>query len=132
MDMARREWIKGGGLALVGAGFLSRVEAVAAMQATPSRSLTRALGEEAKAGHSEALLLKPKAGEEGPPEPATFDRLSLDWNKATVARFRAKLAEHDIQAFLVRDPLNISYLTGYWHISTERPQAAFMNNDRAS
>src|SRR5262245_38856811 len=131
MRMDRRRWMKAGSLTLLGSGFLSRVDRVAAMQApAPSRrSLTRALAEEARAGRSESLLLKPVAGEEGPPAPATSDRLGLDWNKATVARFKAKLAERDIQAFLVRDPLNIIYLTGYWHTTTERPQAAFMNKD---
>ncbi len=75
--------------------------------------------------------MAPKAGEEGPPAPATYDRLSLDWNKATVKRFKDTLASRDIQAFVVRDPLNIMYLTGYWHTTTERPQAAFMNKDDA-
>ena len=31
----------------------------------------------------------------------------------------------------MRDPLNIIYLTGYWHTTTERPQAVFMNADDA-
>jgi Xaa-Pro dipeptidase len=129
MDDGRRRLIKGGGLALLGSGFLARVDKVAAMQGGTSRGLTDTLKAEAKTIRSESLLLKPKPGEEGPPEPAKFDRLSLEWNKATVARFKARLAEEDIQAFLVRDPLNIIYLTGYWHTTTERPQAAFMNKD---
>jgi len=69
----------------------------------------------------------PRAGEEGPPDPAKVDRLPLDWNKQTVARFKAKLAEKDIHAFVLRDQRNIIYLTGYWHTKTERPQAVFMN-----
>src|SRR5258708_4506334 len=132
MDRDRRRWIKGGGLALLGSGFLSRVDRVAAMQTGGASSLTRTLGDQAKAGKSEALLLKPRPGEEGPPAPAKADRLGLDWNKATVARLKAKLADRDIQAFLIRDHLNIIYLTGYWHIETERPQAAFMNKDDAA
>jgi len=132
MDSDRRRWIKGGGLALLGSGFLSRVDHVAAMQTGGASSLTRMLGDQAKAGKSEALLLKPRPGEEGPPAPAKADRLALDWNKATVARLKAKLADRDIQAFLIRDHLNIIYLTGYWHIETERPQAAFMNKDDAA
>lgn len=62
---------------------------------------------------------------------ATHDRLSLEWNKATVKRFEDRLAERDIHAFLARDPLNVTYLTGYWHTTTERPQAVFMNRDDA-
>src|SRR5439155_1426942 len=80
---------------------------------------------------SEKLFVAPRPGEEGPPAPATYDRLPLDWNKSTVKRFKDTLAARDIQAFLVRDPLNIMYLTGYWHTTTERPQAAFMNKDDA-
>jgi len=129
MELNRRRWIKGGGLALLGSGLLSRVDRVAAMQTARASSLTRTLGESFKGGKSESLLLRPQPGEEGPPAPATFDRLSLDWNKATVGRLKTKLADEDIQAFLVRDPLNIIYLTGYWHTTTERPQAAFMNKD---
>jgi Xaa-Pro aminopeptidase len=132
MELNRRRWIKGGGLALLGSGLLSRVDRVAAMQTARASSLTRTLGESFKGGKSESLLLKPQPGEEGPPPPAKFDRLSLEWNQATVGRLKAKLADQDIQAFLVRDPLNIIYLTGYWHITTERPQAAFMNKDDAA
>jgi Xaa-Pro dipeptidase len=132
MDWNRRRWIKGSGLALLGSGFLSRVDRVAAMQPAGSSSITKVLGDGFKTGKSEALLLKPRAGEEGPPAPAKYDRLSLDWNKATVGRLKAYLADRDAQAFLVRDPLNIIYLTGYWHTTTERPQAAFMNKDDAA
>jgi len=85
MNVDRRRWLKGGGLALVGSGLLARVDRVAAMQAGGS-SLTRTLGDRAKGGRSESLLLKAKPGEEGPPAPATFDRLSLDWNKAEPRR----------------------------------------------
>jgi Xaa-Pro aminopeptidase len=129
MDPTRRAWMGKGGLALLGGGFLSRFDRVAAAQGPPP-SLTRVLDAQAT-GASEKLLLRPRAGEEGPPEPATYDRLPLAWNKATVARFKQALAERDIRAFLVRDPLNIVYLTGYWHSTTERPQAVFMNHDDA-
>ncbi len=133
MAQDRRGWLKGSGLALLGTGFLSRVDRVAALQAARSGTLLDAVKKNA-GGPSEALLLKPTPGEEGPPvpAPAKTDRLSLDWNKATVKRFREKLAEQDVHAFLVRDPLNITYLTGYWHTTTERPQAAFMNDDDAA
>ena len=125
MSTDRRGWLKGS-LTALGAGFLSRVDKVAAAQAAPS--LTRTLKDQAR-GESEKMLLGPRAGEEGPPEPAKYDRLPLEWNKATVKRFKDALAERDIQAFLVRDPLNVTYLTGYWHTTTERPQAVFMNRD---
>jgi Xaa-Pro aminopeptidase len=128
MNESRRRWLKGSGLALLGSGFLSRVDRVAATQAS---SLRAQLAAEAKAGTSAKQLLGPQPGEEGPPEPAKADRLTLDWNRAVVKRFREELKKQDLQAFLVRDPLNIIYLTGYWHTETERPQAAFMNDDDA-
>jgi Xaa-Pro aminopeptidase len=121
--------MKGGGLALLGAGFASRFDRVAAAQSAPP-SLASVLKGQAK-GTSEKLLLKPQPGEEGPPEPASYDRLPLSWNKATVKRFRDRLAELEVPAFLVREPLNIIYLTGYWHTTTERPQACFMGKDDA-
>ena len=126
MKMNRRSWVKGAGLA--SAGLLSRIDKVAAAQKAPVlRDVLRAQA----TGASEKLFVKPTAGEEGPPAPATADRLTLDWNKATVKRFKDTLAARDIQAFVVRDPLNIMYLTGYWHTTTERPQATFMNKDDA-
>ena len=127
MTTRRRDWLKGGGLAL-GAGFLSRVDEVAALQKPPTLAATV---KAQSGGGSAKLLLGAQAGEEGPPEPAAYDRLPLEWNKATVKRFKDKLAERDLRAFLVRDPLNITYLTGYWHSTTERPQATFMNADDA-
>ena len=82
-------------------------------------------------GTSEALLVKPTLGEEGPAAPATADRLTLEWNKQTVQRFKSKLAGLGVNAFLVRNPLNTTYLIGYWHTTTERPEATFMNHDDA-
>ena len=121
MKSSRRDLIKGAGLAVLGGGFLARLDRVAAMQ--KPASLTHTLKSQTS-GASEALFLGPTPGEEGPPAPADFDRLPLEWNKRTVARLKKRLAEREIQAFLVRQPLNIIYLTGYWHTTTERPQAA--------
>jgi len=127
MDSHRRQLLKGGGLALLGSGFLARLDRVAAAQSRIP-SLADTLGTQA-GGPSAELLLGPQPGEEGPPEPADYDRLPLEWNKRTVSRFKEKLAERDVEAFMVRDPLNIIYLTGYWHTTTERPQATFMNRE---
>ena len=128
MKTNRRRFALASGLGLLGAGFWARFEKVAA--ATKAPSLYELLREQAT-GTSESLLLKPSPGEEGPPEPATEDRLTLDWNKRTIQRFKEKLAAQGIEAFLVRDPLNTTYLTGYWHTTTERPEAMFMNKDDA-
>jgi Xaa-Pro aminopeptidase len=129
MDTHRRRILKGGGLALLGGGFLGRLDRVAASQSTIP-SLTDTLRTQT-GGPSADLMLGPQPGEEGPPEPADYDRLPLEWNKRTVSRFKEKLAARDVEAFMVRDPLNIIYLTGYWHTTTERPQATFMNREDA-
>jgi Xaa-Pro aminopeptidase len=127
MAITRRRLLEGSGLALLGSGFLARVDRVAAMQGTPP-TLTDSLKRQAT-GRSEALLLEPDPGAEGPPEPADYDRLPLEWNRATVRRFKERLAERSVGAFLVRQPNNIIYLTGYWHSTTERPQATYMNRE---
>ncbi len=131
MKRSRREILKGGSVAIVGGEFLSRVDRVAAMQSRESGpSLTQNLKTQSS-GTSEKLLLGPKPGEEGPPQPATIDRLPLEWNKQAVRRLKDTLAQRGIEAFLLRDPLNVIYLTGYWHTTTERPQATFMNKNDA-
>ncbi len=126
--LRRRQLLKASSLGALGSAFLARVDKVAAAQPPSLRSL---LAEQAKAGTSIKLLLGPAPGEEGPPEPAKADRLAVEWNKAAVGRFKELLQKQDIQAFLLRDQLNIMYLTGYWHTHTERPQAVFMNKDDA-
>ncbi len=128
MDTTRREWLTGGSMALLGGGFLSRVDRVAGMQPATSGSMIGSMKGQA-GGASASLMLTPDARAEGPPAPADFDRLPLEWNKRTVKEFKKRLADRGIKAFLMREPLNIIYLTGYWHTTTERPQAVFMNAD---
>ncbi len=123
--------LRGGGLALLGAGFLGRADRVAAQQRAAAPPTLKSVLAAQATGASERLRLGKHRGEEGPPEPATADRLPLEWNQRTVARFKERLAERDIHSFLVRDPLNTVYLTGYWHTTTERPEATFMNRDDA-
>ena len=86
MDYPRRQVLKGGTLALLGSGFLSRFDKVASAQGSTA-TLTGTLKAQA-GGPSEKLLLGPQPNEEGPPEPAVTDRLPLEWNKKTVARFK--------------------------------------------
>ena len=129
MNTIRRSLLKLGGTSVLGSAFLSRLDRVAAMQKAPT---LRTVLKGQATGASDKLLLKPTAGEEGPPEPATYDRLPLEWNKRTVQRFKNTLAQRGIEAFLVRNPLNTIYLTGYWHTTTERPEATFMNKDDAA
>ena len=88
MKRSRRNILKRGSLAFAATGFLSRVDKVAGMQSiTSSGGFTQTLKAQSS-GASEKLLVQPKPGEEGPPQPATMDRLPLEWNKQTVARFK--------------------------------------------
>jgi Xaa-Pro aminopeptidase len=68
-------------------------------------------------GDSESLLIK----NPDHPEPASYDRLPLSWYKATVKRLKEKVAEENIAAVLLQNPLNIVYFTGLFYSSTERP-----------
>jgi len=125
--MDRRRMMQRTGLAVLGTGFLGRVDRVAGQQ--PAAPSLTELVRRQSTGRSAGLFVKGRPDDEGPPEPASYDRLPLDWNRRTVERLKALLAARDIEAFLVRDPLNIIYLSGYWHTTTERPQALFMNRD---
>ena len=58
MTQSRRRFLAGGGMSVVGAGLLARVDKVAAMQSAPT-SLRQVLSEQGRRGKSEALLLKP-------------------------------------------------------------------------
>jgi len=133
MNRNRRNVLKSGSLALLGGGLFKRMDRVDGLQSSPSKgqSLTDIVKSRAT-GASEKLLVQPVPGEEGPPQPATADRLPLDWNKQTLARFREELAKKQISSFILRDQLNIIYITGYWHTHTERPQCVYMNKDDAA
>jgi Xaa-Pro dipeptidase len=131
MNRNRRDVLKGGSLALLGGGLFHRMDKIDGMQTQGAGGSLAEIVKSRSSGTSEKLLLGPMPGEEGPPEPAKVDRLPLDWNKQTVARFKAQLAQKDIHAFVARDQLNIIYLTGYWHTHTERPQVVYMNADDA-
>jgi Xaa-Pro dipeptidase len=127
MNRNRRDILKGGSLALLGGGLIRRMDKIDGMQTQGAGGSLAEMVKSRSSGQSERMLLAPTPGEEGPPEPAKVDRLPLDWNKQTIARFKEQLALKDIHAFVARDQLNIIYLTGYWHTHTERPQVVCMN-----
>ena len=78
MIPTRRQLLGGSALTLFGSGFGSRLDKVVAMQKGAAASLADTLKHQSN-GPSQSLLLKPLAGAEGPPAPADFDRLPLDW-----------------------------------------------------
>src|SRR5271155_4734239 len=129
MNRNRRDILKSGSLALLGGGLFRRMDKIDGLQTQGAGGSLAEIVKSRSSGASEKLLLGPTPGEEGPPQPATVDRLPLEWNKQQVRRFKETLAQRGIEAFVLRDRWNIIYLTGYWHPATERPQAVFMNKD---
>jgi Xaa-Pro aminopeptidase len=53
-------------------------------------------------------------------------RLPVDWYRATVKRFQARLKERDLGGAIVGDVLNRNYLTGIFLTETERPNYLFV------
>jgi Xaa-Pro dipeptidase len=114
---------------MFGAGFLKRVDQVAGMQPGTATPTLQAMLNQQGMGPSQKMLLTPPTGIDAPPVPATYDRLPLSWYKAKVKTLKDKLTERGIDAFMLRNVENVSYLIGYYHRETERPQATFMNKD---
>lgn len=77
---------------------------------------------DARARNSTSLLVN----DPDHPAPATYDRLPLDWYKRTVTRLQAKLAERGLDGIFMRDRWNITYFTGLFHTTTERPFGCFI------
>src|SRR5271170_2200366 len=103
MHPDRRQILKSASAALMGGGLLSRMDKVAGMQFAPAGASLAQIVNQRATGASEKLLLGPTPGEEGPPQPATVDRLPLEWNKQQVRRFKEILAQRGIEAFVLRD-----------------------------
>jgi Xaa-Pro dipeptidase len=54
------------------------------------------------------------------------DRLPIEWYRGTIARFQQALGAAGLDGMLVRDAQNIVYLSGYFHTTTERPEALWI------
>lgn len=54
------------------------------------------------------------------------DRLPIAWYRACVARLQTKLGEMGLDGVLLRDQWNIVYVSGYFHSTTERPEALWV------
>ncbi len=109
---SRRNFLVRTGAATLGAGLLP----------ASARAEVSPVAHRAVSGNSAALLVK----NPGHPEAATFDRLPLEWYKATVKRLQAKLAERGVDGIFINDRWNLIYFTGLFHSTTERPFACFI------
>jgi Xaa-Pro aminopeptidase len=54
------------------------------------------------------------------------DRLEPDWYRKKVAEVQEEMAKRKLDALVLLDAHNVIYTTGYFHLSTERPLAAFI------
>ena len=54
------------------------------------------------------------------------DRLPLAWYRACVGRIQQKLGELGYDGVLLKDRWNIIYASGYFHTTTERPEALWI------
>ncbi|HMD33077.1 MAG TPA: M24 family metallopeptidase [Candidatus Acidoferrales bacterium] len=76
----------------------------------------------AAAGQKSSALFLPDKG----PQPATFDRLPLEWHQQRAQKLRDKLAENGYEGILLTNRWNIIYFTGLWHTTTERMVNVFL------
>ncbi|HEY6928113.1 MAG TPA: M24 family metallopeptidase [Thermoanaerobaculia bacterium] len=63
-------------------------------------------------------------------EPATFDRLPLEWHQNRTKALQAHLNEEGFAGAWLSDPWNIIYFTGLFFTTTERPFSVFLPADR--
>jgi Xaa-Pro aminopeptidase len=103
--------------------FLTTTAAAGAASAFSSQQVLAAVQDQPAAtnGKSADLFVPPDGY-----EPAKFDRLPLEWNKACVKRLQQKLSAEEYDGILLTDRWNVIYFTGLWHTTTERLFFAFI------
>ncbi len=60
------------------------------------------------------------------PPLAGHDRLPVEWFRRKIAQVQRQLEKNKLDGFVLLDANNVIYTTGYFHLSTERPLAAFI------
>ena len=65
-----------------------------------------------------------KVSATAPPTP--HDRLEPDWYRQKITQVQGELERRGLDALLLLHAVNVIYTTGYFHLSTERPLAAFI------
>ena len=59
-------------------------------------------------------------------DPEGHDRLQPEWYRKKVAQVQAELERRKLDALVLLNAHNVTYTTGYFHLSTERPLAALI------
>lgn len=54
------------------------------------------------------------------------DRLHPDWYRKKIGQVQERMKERKLNAIVLLNALNVIYTTGYFHLPTERPLAAFI------
>ena len=54
------------------------------------------------------------------------DRLPIQWYRETIRRFQQALGSTGLDGMLIKEANNIVYLSGYFHTTTERPEALWI------
>ena len=73
-------------------------------------------------GPSRGLLVK----NPNHPQPATLDRLPLEWHKSRATLLQAQAGAKGADVLWLSDPRNIQYFTGLFCTNTERPMSVFI------
>jgi len=63
-------------------------------------------------------------------QPATFDRMPLEWHQGRLKILQERLRERSYAGLLLRDRWNIIYFTGLYFTTTERPFYVYLPADR--
>jgi Xaa-Pro dipeptidase len=61
-----------------------------------------------------------------PQGPGGHDRLQPEWYRRKIGQVQEEMAKRKLDALVLLNATNVIYTTGYFHLSTERPLAAFI------
>jgi Xaa-Pro dipeptidase len=60
------------------------------------------------------------------PTTGEHDRLQPDWYRRKIKQVQDRMKEHKLDAMVLLNATNVIYITGYFHLPTERPLAALI------
>jgi len=117
MKWNRRRFLAASGAAALGSATLASARGQTSRETASRR---------APASSSARLFLTEDDGL----KPSTLDRLPIEWHQARLRALQAGLQEDGYAGILLSDPWNITYFTGLFFTSTERPFRVYLPADR--